>query len=73
MEMKYEGISKENRKEFKYFMDYPKVRYNFKNDTAIITMEEDYIITEKSMQNKNDFKRAMQQGIIEFRNYCFKK
>jgi len=73
MEMKYEGISKENRKEFKHFMDYPKARYSFKNDTAIITMEEDYIITEKSMQNKNDFKRAMQQGIIEFRNYCFKK
>ena len=73
MEMKFEGIEKEDKKTFKHFMDYPKARYSFKNTNATITLEEPYLITEESIQNKNDFKRAMQQGIVEFRNYSFNK
>jgi len=73
MEMKYEGIGKEDRKVFKHFMDFPGVSYSFEKSNATIKFLEPYIATEESIQKKNDFKRAMQQGIIEFRNYSFNK
>ena len=73
MEMKFEGIAKEERKFFKHFMDFAGVTYSFKKSDAVVKLEEPYFTTEETMQRKNDFKRAMQQGIVEFRNYSFNK
>ena len=70
----YNGVPKDKRKVFKHFMDWDGAKYTFKGDKATVTYYEDYInyiVTNDSIQKKNDFKRAMQQGIIEFKNYCF--
>ena len=71
MKKVYEGVQKEHRKVFKHFMDYPKCKYTFKGDVGTVTYYESYITDEKALQEKGDCIRALKQGIIEFRNYCF--
>jgi len=73
MKLTYEGVEKQFRKEFKHFMDYPNVKYSFSKDKASVNFEEPYLVNEASLQEKSSFKRAMQQGIVEFRYYTFNR
>jgi hypothetical protein len=76
MKIQIEGIPKQDRIAFKeYILNAINGKGNvyFTLNIAIIETKEAYIITEKTLQEKNQTKKTIYQAIKDFRLYQFNK